>query len=163
MGVCGCGKTAVGEALAARLGATFVDADDLHPPENKTKMSAKIPLTDADRWPWLEKLRREVIDSTPPGRVTVLACSALKRAYRSVLMSGLPGVLLVHLHGSSELISARLAARRGHFMPPDLLRSQFETLEVPDASEGIVVSIDGTVDEIVDRILQAAAPANSPN
>ncbi len=155
MGVCGCGKTAVGEALAASLGATFVDADDLHPPENKAKMSAKIPLNDDDRRPWLEKLRREVIDVTPAGSITVLACSALKRAYRSMLMSGLPDVRLVHLHGSFELISSRLAERRGHFMPPDLLRSQFATLEAPDADEGLTVSIEGTVEEVAARILSA--------
>ena len=156
MGVCGCGKTAVGEALASRLGAAFVDADHLHSPENKAKMSAKIPLTDDDRRPWLEKLRREVIDATPPGRVTVLACSALKRAYREMLMSGLTDVQLVHLHGSFELISSRLAARRGHFMPADLLRSQFSTLEVPAADEGMTVSIEGTVNEVAERVLNVS-------
>ena len=156
MGVCGCGKTAVGEALAAKLGAAFVDADDLHPPENKAKMSAKIPLTDDDRRPWLEKLRREVIDATPAGSITVLACSALKRSYRTMLMSGLPDVSLVHLDGSFELISSRLADRRGHFMPPDLLRSQFATLEAPSADEGLTVSIEGTVEEVTGRIRRAA-------
>ena len=151
MGVSGCGKTAVGQRLAEKLGAAFVDADDLHPPANKARMSARIPLTDADRWPWLEKLRREIIDATPPGRITVLACSALKRAYRHLLMDGVPDIRLVYLRGSFELISARLAARKGHFMPPDLLRSQFATLEEPDAAEGLTVDIDGTVEEIAAR------------
>ncbi len=156
MGVSGCGKTAVGERLAQRLGARFVDADDLHPPQNKAKMSAKIPLTDDDRRPWLERLRREVIDTTAPGETTVLACSALKRAYRRVLMDGAPGVKLIHLHGSPEFIAARLAARQGHFMPPDLLRSQFETLEPPDAAEGTVVGIDAGVEEIVEQCIAAS-------
>lgn len=155
MGVCGCGKTAVGEVLAARLGAEFVDADALHPPENVAKMSAKVPLTDADRQPWLERVRREVVDATPPGRVTVLGCSALKRSYRRVLMDGAPGVRLIHLHGSRELIAERLAARKGHFMPPELLVSQLATLEPPSPEEGVTVSIAGTVEEIVDRCLRA--------
>jgi gluconokinase len=153
MGVSGSGKTAVGQALAARIGATFVDSDDLHPPENKVKMSAKIPLTDDDRWPWLHRIRKDAIDATPPGSRCVLACSALKRVYRSLLMRGLTDVRLVYLRGSFELIAARLAARKGHFMPPDLLRSQFATLEEPAAEEGAVVDIDGTVEEITDRIL----------
>ena len=157
MGVCGCGKTVVGEALAARLGATFVDADKLHPPENVAKMSAKVPLTDADRQPWLERVRREVIDATPAGAVTVLGCSALKRSYRRVLMEGAPGVQLVHLHGTRELIAGRLAARKGHFMPPELLDSQLATLEAPDAEEGATVSIDGEVEEVAERCLAAAA------
>ena len=155
MGVCGCGKTAVGEVLAQRLGARFVDADALHPPENVAKMSAKIPLTDADRQPWLEKVRREVIDSTPPGSVTVLGCSALKRAYRRVLMDGLTDVRLIHLHGTDELIAARLAARKGHFMPPALLTSQLATLEPPEADEGVAVSIEGSVAEVAQRCLES--------
>jgi carbohydrate kinase (thermoresistant glucokinase family) len=155
MGVCGCGKTAVGEALAAQLGAAFVDADALHPPENVAKMSAKIPLTDADRQPWLERVRREVMDATPPGRVTVLGCSALKRSYRRILMDGAPDVRLIHLHGSRELIAARLAARKGHFMPPELLDSQLRTLEVPGAEEGVIVSIEGGVEEVAERCLAA--------
>jgi gluconokinase len=154
MGVSGSGKTAVGEVLASRLGANFVDADDLHPPENKAKMSAKIPLTDEDRWPWLQRVRREAIDATPPGQRCVVACSLLKRAYRSLLTQGLTDVLVIYLHGSFELIAARLAARKGHFMPPDLLRSQFATLEEPGADEGVVVDIDATVPQIVDRILE---------
>lgn len=155
MGVSGCGKTAVGKILAERLKAAFVDADDLHPPENKAKMAARVPLTDGDRRPWLEKLRREVIDATPSGHTTVLACSALKRAYRDVLTSGLPDVRLVFLQGPLDLISSRLAARRGHFMPPDLLRSQFATLEEPSALEGMTVSIEGSVEEVAARVMRA--------
>ena len=156
MGVSGCGKTAVGERLAAILGATFVDADHLHPPENKAKMSAKIPLTDEDRWPWLQRLRRDVIDATPPGHITVLACSALKRVYRLLLMDGVPDIRLIYLRGTFDLIANRLAARKGHFMPPDLLRSQFATLEEPAAEEGRTVEIDGTVEEVAARCLEAS-------
>ena len=155
MGVCGCGKTVVGEELARQLGARFVDADGLHPPENVAKMSAKIPLTDADRQPWLERVRREVIDATPEGSVTVLGCSALKRAYRRVLMEGAPGVKVILLHGSRELIAERLAERKGHFMPPELLDSQLATLETPGAGEGVIVSIEGDVEEVAERCLVA--------
>jgi gluconokinase len=152
MGVSGCGKTTVGQRLAEQLGCPFVDADDLHPPANKAKMSAKIPLTDEDRWPWLESVRA-VIDSTPAGGQCVLACSALKRIYRRKVMDGAQGVRLIYLRGSFELISARLAARRGHFMPPDLLRSQFATLEEPTSDEGLSVDIDAPEEEMVRRCL----------
>jgi gluconokinase len=155
MGVSGCGKTAVGRRLAETLGGIFVDSDDLHPPENKAKMSAKIPLTDADRIPWLQRIRREVIDPAPRGALTVLACSALKRAYRALLMEGVPDVRLIYLRGSFDLIAARLAARRGHFMPPDLLRSQFATLEEPSTGEAHIVDIDGTVAEVAARCADA--------
>ncbi len=155
MGVSGCGKSVVGLRLAEKLGARFMDADDLHPPENKAKMSAKIPLTDEDRWPWLEIVRREAIGSTPPDGCCVLACSALKRVYREMLTKGQEGVRVVYLHGSFELISTRLAGRKGHFMPPELLRSQFATLEEPTPEEGVTVDIDGTVEEVVGRILAA--------
>lgn len=157
MGVCGCGKTAVGEVLAEKLGARFVDADGLHPPENVAKMSAKIPLTDEDRQPWLERVRREVIDATPAGQVAVLGCSALKRAYRKVLMEGAPGVRLIYLQGSRELIAGRLAARKGHFMPPALLDSQLATLEAPEPAEGVTVSIEGGVEEVAERCRAAGA------
>ena len=161
MGVCGCGKTVVGELLAQRLGARFVDADALHPPENVAKMSAKIPLTDADRQPWLETVRREVIDATPPGSVTVLGCSALKKSYRRVLMDGARGVRLIHLHGTRELIAARLAARKGHFMPPELLTSQLAILEAPAAEEGATVSIEGSAEEVAERCLLASPDSDA--
>jgi len=132
-----------------------VDADALHPAENVAKMSAKIPLTDTDRQPWLERVRREVIDATPEGGMTVLGCSALKRKYRQVLMEGAPGVRLIHLHGSRELIAERLAARKGHFMPPELLDSQLAALEVPGEEEGLVVSIEGSVEEVAERCLRS--------
>ena len=157
MGVSGCGKTAVGERFAEILGGDFVDSDKLHPPENIAKMSAKIPLTDEDRWPWMKRIRRDVIDATPPGHITVLACSALKRAYRTLLMDGVPDIRLIHLRGSFELIAGRLAERKGHFMPADLLRSQFATLEEPSADEALIIDIGGTVEEVAARCAKAAA------
>lgn len=155
MGVSGCGKTTVGKRLAEQLGCPFVDADDLHPPANKARMSAKIPLTDEDRWPWLQRVR-EVMDGTAAGRQCVVACSALKRAYRRLLMEGAEGVRLIYLRGSFDLISERLAARKGHFMPPDLLRSQFATLEEPGPEEGLSVDISGDPESLVEACLAAA-------
>jgi gluconokinase len=155
MGVSGCGKTTVGEALAAQLGCRFVDADDLHPPENKAKMSAKVPLSDEDRWPWLRRVRAEM-DAIPPGQQCVVGCSALKRAYRRLLMDGAEGVRLIYLRGTFELIAARLAARQGHFMPPDLLRSQFAALEEPGPDEGVSVDIAPDTAALVAQCLAAA-------
>ena len=156
MGVAGCGKSTVGADLAGRLGARFLDGDDFHPPENVAKMSAGTPLTDADRWPWLDRLCREmdavVADS---GRV-VLACSALKRAYRTRLTEGSAAPpLFVHLAGSQALIGARLAARRDHYMPPALLDSQFAALEPLGADEhAFAASIDAPADQVTADILR---------
>lgn len=152
MGVSGSGKTLIGGLLAERFGATFVDADALHPPENRAKMSAGVPLTDDDRRPWLERVRREVVDGTPPGSRAVLACSALKRRYREFLSSGARDVRFVYLYGPLELIHSRMAARKGHFMPLSLLESQFATLEVPSEEEALRVSVAGTPEEIVAEI-----------
>lgn len=142
MGVAGSGKSTVGAWLAARLGGAFFDADDFHPPANVAKMAAGIPLDDADRAPWLARLRREVVD--PPGGPRVLACSALKRAYRRQLGAGTPGVALVYLQGSPALLGTRIAARSGHFMKPGMLASQLATLEEPGPDEGVTVSIDAS-------------------
>jgi len=136
MGVTGAGKTTVGRLLATDLGYEFIDADDYHPPANVAKMRAGEPLTDDDRWPWLERLN-EVLR----GRAAaVVACSALKEAYRTVLMRGLPDARLVYLRGTKAAIAARLAERRGHYMNPALLDSQFATLEEP--RDAIVVDVD---------------------
>ncbi len=165
MGVSGSGKSTVGLLLANLLNASFVDADDLHPPENKAKMAARIPLTDADRLPWLQHLRSQVIDSTPQGRTTVLACSALKASYRHLLTAGTgPDVRIVFLHGSKELIASRLAARSGHFMPPDLLTSQFATLEPPSPTEAIIIPIDAEPLSLASQAhLALLAPHSSPH
>ncbi len=131
MGVSGAGKTTVGRLLATDLGWVFLDADDLHPESNRRKMSAGLALDDADRWPWLRRVRRQIEDHLQRGVSSVVACSALKAAYREILTQDLEGVRIVYLRGDPELISARLEARQGHFMPPDLLASQFAALEEP--------------------------------
>src|SRR5262245_56051927 len=133
MGVSGSGKTTVGKILAQQLGWRFVDADDYHPQANVEKMHRGIPLTDEDRRPWLDALRQLVDDACERGENLVLACSALKHAYQEYLERDEPTcVHYVYLSGSEELIRQRLAERKGHFMSPGLLHSQFETLEPPD-------------------------------
>lgn len=150
MGVAGCGKTTVGERLAARLGWRFLDADDYHPPANVEKMRSGHPLTDEDRWPWLDRLNQLLRD----GDSTVLACSALKQIYRDRIATGLEDVRWVHLAGSFGLIESRLAARKGHYMPSGLLASQFETLEPPQAA--LTVYVADAPDVLVERILETA-------
>jgi gluconokinase len=127
MGVSGSGKSSFGAALAEVLALPFADADAFHPPENIAKMSAGIPLTDADRWPWLDAIGSWLAER-PAG---IAACSALRRAYRQRLREAAPGLVTLHLSGAPELIAARQAARPGHFMPPTLMASQFATLEDP--------------------------------
>jgi gluconokinase len=135
MGVSGTGKTTVGKVLANKLGWDFVEGDDYHPIENVEKMSAGVPLTDEDRCPWLQALRQRIDEACKQGENVILACSALKREYRQYLeRHDLECVHYVFLHGSEELISRRLAQRKGHFMNPDLLQSQFEALEVPEGT-----------------------------
>jgi gluconokinase len=132
MGVTGVGKTTVGRLIAQRLGARFVDADDFHPLENVARMHAGIPLDDDDRQPWLAALNAHLKDAERRGDSVVLACSALKSAYRERLREGVLGLRFVHLVGARELIAERLATRSGHYMNPALLDSQFATLERPD-------------------------------
>ena len=129
MGVSGSGKSTIGKALAERLGWTYEDGDDFHPPSNVAKMSAGQPLTDDDRWPWLRAIAAEIDRVAADGGHAVIACSALKRAYRDILVHGRDDVRIVYLDGSRELIAERMAARKNHFMPPGLLDSQFATLE----------------------------------
>lgn len=136
MGVSGAGKTTVGEALARALDCEFLDADDFHPPENVAKMAAGTPLTDADRWPWLDRLNTELRGREARGEHAVLACSALKEVYRERLMRDLAAVRLVFLNANIEFIRARVTTRQHKYMPASLLASQFETLEPPkDALE----------------------------
>jgi gluconokinase len=136
MGVSGCGKSTIGQPLAERLGYPFLDADEFHPPENVAKMAAGIPLTDADRRPWLELLNAKLCAQDS----AVLACSALKETYRRTLSQGLADCRFVHLRGSIELIRARLAERKHRYMPASLLESQFATLEPPHDAIEIDVS-----------------------
>jgi len=155
MGVSSSGKSTIAKALAERLGWRFADGDDFHPPANVAKMSAGQPLTDDDRRPWLQAIADEIDRVTSDGHRLVVACSALKRAYRDVLVHGRGDVRIVYLDGSRALIARRMAARKNHFMPPALLDSQFKTLEPPGPDERpISVSIDGGVDDIVDAVIR---------
>ena len=154
MGVSGSGKSTVGEALAKRLGWRFEDGDRFHPASNVAKMHAGIALTDDDRWPWLKAIADEVDRGCEAGSPAVIACSALKRSYRDILVHGRDDIRIVFLDGTEELIATRLAARKDHFMPPGLLASQFKTLEPPTPDERpITVAIDRSVDTIVEDIV----------
>ena len=151
MGVSGSGKSTIAERLAERLAWSYEDGDKFHPPGNVAKMSAGQPLTDNDRWPWLMAIAEEIDRVCLTGKHAVIACSALKRAYRDVLVHGRSDVRIIFLNGTQALIASRLTQRKGHFMPPGLLESQFETLEPPGAAEdAVTVSIDASVDAIVD-------------
>lgn len=152
MGVSGCGKSTVGQQLANALGARFIDGDDLHPVANKAKMAAGIPLDDADRWPWLELVAEALSQDN-----TVVACSALKVAYRDRISALAPGTYFVHLDGTRELLEKRLSGRSNHFMPSSLLDSQLATLEQLRPRElgmrfDIAVSPEVLVVEIVSQL-----------
>lgn len=149
MGVVGAGKTTVGLLLAQKLGWHFADADDFHSSENKNKISHGIPLTDADRAPWLTALRHAIEQWNTEGQNVVLACSALKRTYRNELQTG--NVQFVYLKGDYEVIATRLRARHGHFATESILKSQLADLQEPTAA--VVVSIDKPPGAIVDEIL----------
>ena len=147
MGVSGSGKTSVAERIADRLELPFAEADVFHPEANIGKMSAGMPLTDEDRWPWLRELADWIAAHEELGESTVMACSALKRTYRDVLRAGAPGVHFLHMHGPQEVIWERIAAREGHFMPPALLRSQLEALQRLDPDEaGLELDVRGDLD-----------------
>ena len=151
MGVSGSGKTTVGELIAQRIGVPFVDGDALHPAANVEKMRAGHPLTDEDRWPWLDAIGARLAEGP-----VVMACSALRRAYRDRLRSEAPGLRLVYLAGSPGILRNRMEHRHGHFMPPRLLESQFETLEVPDADEhAIVVDVAVPPDAVASQAARA--------
>lgn len=154
MGVSGSGKTTVGKALARRLGLAFEDGDALHPASNIAKMKIGEPLDDLDRAPWLAAVAAWIEGRGEAGGV--VSCSALKRAYRDRLR--LPGVRFVYLEGDAALIGARMRKRKGHFYPPSLLQSQFDTLEPPAPDEkAIVVSVDQSVSRVVDAIVESLA------
>jgi len=159
MGVSGSGKTTIASALAARLGWTFEDGDRFHPASNVAKMAAGHPLTDEDRWPWLQAIADEIDAVCHRGGHVVIACSALKRSYRDLLVHGRSDVRLIFLNGTQAVIADRLARRKGHFMPPGLLDSQFKTLELPKRDENpVTVSIDAPVEAIVDEIARQLRP-----
>jgi len=152
MGVSGSGKSTVGQALAVKLDWDFFDADDFHPPANIAKMSGGIPLNDEDRAPWLASLHDLISSTLGMDRCGVLACSALKERYRRQLLEGNPGAQIVYLKGSYELILARMSARPGHYMKPEMLRSQFAALEEPQ--NAIIVDIALPLDELVAQVVE---------
>ena len=155
MGVSGCGKTTVGRALAERLDAIFLDADDFHPAASVEKMRAGTPLNDEDRTPWLATLNRELRERSLGGERVVLACSALKLRYREAITAQIAHVDWIFLDGSFEVIAERVRARANHYMPESLLRSQFEALERPDSA--ICISVELTTAEQVEAALSALA------
>lgn len=157
MGVSGAGKSTVGKLIAARLDCVFRDADSFHPQANIEKMSRGEPLTDDDRWPWLKAIAAWIGEHRAAGTTCVVTCSALKRAYRDIVTGQQSAdVRLVHLKGDFGLIEARLKARKGHFMPTALLKSQFDALEEPGADERpLTISIDATPEEIAARAVKA--------
>jgi gluconokinase len=152
MGVSGCGKTTIGKALAMKLGWDFYDADDFHTSENIAKMSNGIPLNDDDRGPWLVALHALISTCLKENKHGVLACSALKECYRQMLLTGNQGLLIVYLKGDYDLIWARMIARPGHYMKPEMLKSQYDALDEP--TNGLVVDVSLSVDEIVTYILE---------
>lgn len=161
MGVSGVGKTSVAKALAARLGWSFEEGDDLHPQANISKMHAGEPLTNADGRPWLEAVAAWIDGQRARGLDGVITCSALKRAYRRIVIGDRPDVRLVYLRGDRSLIAARLAKRHGHFMPASLLQSQLDTLEEPGPEEHpLVMEVSRPTGEIVETIIEALGLAN---
>jgi len=155
MGVSGSGKTTTAEALAERLGWLFKEGDTLHPEVNVAKMRAGIPLTDADRQPWLKAVAEWIDRQRAEGQPGIVTCSALKQDYRRVIVGDRPSVRLVYLRGNQALIVERLALRRGHFIQPHLLQSQLDTLEEPGYDEDpLIVDVAPTVDEIIEQIIR---------
>jgi gluconokinase len=158
MGVSGSGKSTIAGSLAERLHWSCEDGDKFHPRSNVEKMSAGHPLTDDDRRPWLQAIADEIDGVCRAGAHAVIACSALKRAYRDILVHGRDDVRIIYLKGTQELIASRLRLRKNHFMPPTLLDSQFATLEPPSLEEDpVVADIDASVEAIVDHIVAQLA------
>ena len=156
MGVCGSGKTSVGKVIASRMNWAFIEGDDLHPPANKTKMALGVPLTDEDRWPWLDHIadRMRAIDKA--GGSAVVACSALRQAYRDRLRRSGVDLRFLHLTGDASLIRQRMKGRSGHFMPAGLLDSQLATLEPARVDEVLYeVDISGNVGDLAEAAIRS--------
>jgi len=154
MGVSGSGKTTVASLLAQRLRWRFVEGDSFHSAANVARMGDGIPLTDEDRWPWLDSIAAWIDAARAAGERCIVTCSALKRAYRERLVAGRDGARFVYLKGEQRLVTQRMAARTGHYMPLSLLRSQFDTLEEPGSEESaLVVPIEASPEEIVASII----------
>jgi len=159
MGVSGAGKSTIAQRLAARLNRVLIEGDSLHPPQNVAKMKQGIPLADEDRLPWLQAIAAQIETARRANKPVVVTCSALKRTYRATLCSGNGDVGFIYLKGARELIAQRLAARKNHFMPAQLLESQFAALQEPAEDEpSIMMTIEPQPDEIVERIVAMVAP-----
>jgi carbohydrate kinase (thermoresistant glucokinase family) len=153
MGVSGAGKSTIGVRLAQQLGRAFLEGDAFHPPANVEKMRQSVPLDDHDRLPWLSAIAAAIDAARREGRQVVVTCSALKRSYRTILSAGHDDVAFIYLKGDKDLIAERLGVRSGHFMPPQLLDSQFAALEEPISEEhAVTMSVDDTPDRIVSAI-----------
>ena len=163
MGVCGSGKTSVGKIIASRMNWPFIEGDDLHPPANKAKMASGVPLTDADRWPWLDRIadRMRAIDEA--GGSAVVACSALRQAYRDRLRGSGADLRFLHLTGDAGLIRQRMASRGGHFMPADLLDSQLATLEPARPGEALhEVDISENLGDLAEAAIRSLTGRSVP-
>ena len=159
MGVSGVGKSTIAEALNAHLHWPFKEGDELHSAANLDKMKHGIPLTDEDRWPWLQKVKDWIDGQVAAGECGIITCSALKRSYRDMLVAGRRDVRVVYLHADMQVLEEHVEQRTGHFMPPSLLESQLHTLEEPTADEHpITVQVYGKVEETVEAILRALKP-----
>ena len=156
MGVSGSGKSTIGALLAESLAWPFADADGFHPPANVAKMASGRALTDDDRWPWLDAIAAHIGAARTAGQPVVIACSALRRAYRDRLRAGHNDLVFLHLAGSADVIATRQAARQGHFMPPSLMASQFATLEDPsEEADAITLSVTASPEAVVAAALKA--------
>lgn len=160
MGVSSTGKTSVGTAVAEKLGLKLIDGDDLHPRANIVKMASGTPLNDDDRRPWLERINDAAFSLEQKSEKGIIVCSALKKKYRDQIRAGNADVKFLFLNGSFELVLERMKQRKGHFMKPEMLQSQFNTLEIPQADEPdvIFIDIDGSFEEVVERCVEAVKP-----
>lgn len=160
MGVSSTGKTSVGTAVAQKLGLKLIDGDDLHPRANIVKMASGTPLNDDDRRPWLERINDAAFSLEQKSEKGIIVCSALKKKYRDQIRAGNADVKFLFLNGSFKLVLERMKQRKGHFMKPEMLQSQFNTLEIPQADEPdvIFIDIDGSFEEVVERCVEAVKP-----
>lgn len=160
MGVSSTGKTSVGTAVAQKLGLKLIDGDDLHPRANIVKMASGTPLNDDDRRPWLERINDAAFSLEQKSEKGIIVCSALKKKYRDQIREGNADVKFLFLNGSFELVLERMKQRKGHFMKPEMLQSQFNTLEIAQADEPdvIFIDIDGSFEEVVERCVEAVKP-----